>query len=63
MEKGLFDAVLIPMKVPAGDSFVYVLIKDKSLIKDADPLPPVMSVQGAKAVSICETWDPLSTSG
>jgi len=51
MEKGVFDAVLIPMKVPAGDSFVYVLIKDKSLLKDTFPIPPVMSVQGAKAVS------------
>ena len=51
MEQGVFDAVLIPMKVPAGDSFVYVLIKDTSLLNDACLLPPVMSVQGAKAVS------------
>ena len=51
MDKGVFDAVIIPMRVPAGDSFVYVLIKDKSLLKDATPLPSVMSVQGAKAVS------------
>lgn len=51
MDKKIFDAVLIPMKTPAGDSFVYVLIKDKNLLKDAFPLPPVMSVQGAKAVS------------
>ena len=51
MDKGVFDAVLVPMGVPAGDSFVYVLIKDKSLLKDAVPLSPVMSVQGAKAVS------------
>jgi formate dehydrogenase subunit beta len=50
MDKGVFDAVLIPMKVPAGDSYVYVLIKEKALVKDADPLPPVMSVQGGKAV-------------
>jgi len=51
MDKGLFDAVLIPMSVPAGDSFAYVLVKDKSILKDAFPLPPVMPVQGAKAVS------------
>ena len=50
-DKGVFDAVIIPMKVPAGDSFVYVLVKDKSLIKDGFPLPPTMFVQGAKAVS------------
>ena len=51
LDKGIFDAVIIPMKVPAGDSFAYVLVKDKSLLKDAFPLPPVMFVQGAKAVS------------
>jgi len=51
IDKGIFDAVIVPMKVPAGDSFVYVLVKDKSLIKDGVPLPPTMFVQGAKAVS------------
>ena len=51
MDKGIFDAVIIPMKVPAGDSFAYVLVKDKSILKDGEPIPPVMFVQGAKAVS------------
>jgi formate dehydrogenase subunit beta len=51
MDKGVFDAVIISMMVPAGDSFAYVLVKDKSLLKDAFPLSPVMSVQGAKAIS------------
>ena len=51
MDKGVFDAVLVPMMVPAGDSFAYVLIKDKSLLKDVFPLPPIMSVQGGHAVS------------
>jgi formate dehydrogenase subunit beta len=49
--KEIFDAIIIPMETPAKDSFVYVLIKDKNLIKDTSPLPPVMFVQGAKAVS------------
>ena len=51
MDHGVFDAVLIPMRVPAGDSYSYVLIKDTTLLNDASPLPPTMSVQGAKAVS------------
>jgi len=51
LDKGIFDAVILPMRVPAGDSFTYVLFKDKSLLKDAFILPPVMFVQGAKAVS------------
>ena len=51
MDKGVFDAVLIPMMVPAGDSYAYVLIKDKSILNDTSFLPPVMPVQGANAVS------------
>jgi len=51
IDKDVFDAVIIPMRVPAGDSFAYILIKDKSLLKDAYPLPPTMFAQGAKAVS------------
>ena len=49
--QGCFDAVLIPARVPAGDSFAYFLIRDESLLKDASPLPPIMPVQGAKAIS------------
>ena len=30
MDKKIFDAILIPIKVPAGDSFVYVLLNEKS---------------------------------
>ena len=51
LDKGVFDAILVPMKVPAGDSYAYVLIGDTSILEDAVPLPPVMSIQGAKAVS------------
>ena len=51
MDKGVFDAVIIPMKVPAEDAFAYVLVKDKNLLKDSNPIPPTMFVQGAKAVS------------
>jgi len=49
--KGCFDAVLIPAKVPGSDAFNYLLIQDESLLENAYPLPPVMSVQGAKAIS------------
>jgi formate dehydrogenase subunit beta len=51
ISKGCFDAVLIPAKVPGGDSFAYSLIREESLLDNAYPLPPVMSVQGAKAIS------------
>ena len=51
LDKKLFGAVLIPVKVPAGDSFAWILAQDKSILKNANPLPPIMSVQGAKALS------------
>ncbi len=50
VEKGVFDAILIPMRVPAGDSYAWVLIKDKKLLDDANPIAPVMPVQGSKAL-------------
>ena len=51
VSKGCFDAVLIPAKAPGNDSFTYLLIRDESFLENAYPLPPVMSVQGAKAIS------------
>ena len=51
LEKKIFDAVLIPVKVPAGDSYTWILIEDVSLYKDAAPIAPIMPVQGANALS------------
>ncbi|MCK4358039.1 MAG: hypothetical protein KAW92_04730 [Candidatus Cloacimonetes bacterium] len=51
LEKKCFDAALIPVRVPAGDSYSWILIQDKSLLKDANPISPIMPVQGAKALS------------
>jgi formate dehydrogenase subunit beta len=51
ISQGCFDAVLIPVKAPGTDSFSYSLVRDESLLKNAYPLPPVMPVQGAKAIS------------
>ncbi|MBL7208532.1 MAG: hypothetical protein ISS52_00395 [Dehalococcoidia bacterium] len=49
--KGCFDAVLIPAKMPLSDSFAHVLIEDESLLKDAYPLCPVTTVQGARVIA------------
>lgn len=51
LEKGVFDAVLVPMIVPAGDGFAHVLVKDPVLLDHAWPMPPVIGVQGGKAAS------------
>jgi len=46
-----FNAVLIPHRVPAGDSFVYLLIQDQTVLANASPLAPIMPIQGANALS------------
>ena len=51
LEKKIFDAILIPVKVPAGDSYTWILIENVSLFKDAAPITPIMPVQGANALS------------
>lgn len=56
LDRGYFDAALLPMRVPAGDSFAWVLLsgwaaQDRSLLSAAAPFAPVMPVQGAKSLS------------
>lgn len=50
MESKGSDAVLIPVKVPAGNSYAWILTSDKAILEEASPVAPVMPVQGAKAL-------------
>jgi formate dehydrogenase subunit beta len=51
LKQGAFDVVLIPSRVPAGDSFAYFLITNEAVLEGASPLPPIMTVQGARVIS------------
>ena len=51
LKRAAFDAVLIPARVPAGDSFAYFLIRDEAFLREPSPLPPIMPVQGARVIS------------
>ena len=51
LKQGAFDAVLMPSRVPTGDSFAYLLIRDEAFLKGTSPLPPIMPVQGARVIS------------
>jgi formate dehydrogenase subunit beta len=51
LKQGAFDAVLIPSRVPAGDSFAYFLIRNEAVLEGASPLSPIMPVQGARLIS------------
>lgn len=46
-----FDYLLAPVQIPSGESFSYVLMQEQALLDDTCPLPPVIPVSGAKAVS------------
>jgi len=50
LDEKVWDAALVPARVPAGDSFAWLLVRDSSVLDEAQPLPPVMSVQGARAI-------------
>ncbi len=48
--KELADAVILPLKVPSGDSYAWILMNDISMLDDAVPIAATMPVQGAKAL-------------
>ncbi len=50
-EKECFDALLIPAEIPSKDSYADILMQDPSFLKDASPLPPIISVQGGRVIS------------
>jgi formate dehydrogenase subunit beta len=49
--RGACDAILVPMRVPTGDSYMHVLLNDTARLDQAAPVSPVLTVQGAKAVT------------
>jgi formate dehydrogenase subunit beta len=50
LDQKLIDGLLMPVMVPSGDSYAWILMKDSTLVDQANPLAPVMPVQGAKAL-------------
>jgi formate dehydrogenase subunit beta len=49
-EAGAADALLVPVRTPAEDSYAWILTKDPEVLKTANPVAPTMPVQGAKAL-------------
>jgi formate dehydrogenase subunit beta len=50
LKKGSVDAVLMPVRVPAGDSYAWILMSDPAIVEEANPVAPVMPTHGAKAL-------------
>ncbi len=51
MENKVVDALIVPMKSLTNNTFSPFLIKDINLIKDSEPVSPIMSINSAKAIS------------
>ncbi|MBU4486217.1 MAG: 4Fe-4S dicluster domain-containing protein [Candidatus Delongbacteria bacterium] len=50
MKSGVIDSALLPMEVPSGDSYAWMLIKDEAFLAKAEPFAPTMPVNAANAV-------------
>ena len=55
LEKGIFEAIMIPMELPSGDGIVQTLIRDPEKLKGACVLSPTMPVQSARVASYLTT--------
>jgi formate dehydrogenase subunit beta len=50
LERGVVDALLVPMTMPAG-SVAPMLVTDPAALEQADPLAPVLPINAARAVA------------
>ena len=50
LERNVFDAVLAPVRIPSGESFAYLLMRDKAVLEQCEPAPPIMPIQGARVL-------------
>jgi formate dehydrogenase (coenzyme F420) beta subunit len=57
LEAGLVDALLIPMRHPSG-AVSHALVRDPALLDSADPLAPVLPVNGATLVGKLSVKEP-----
>ena len=58
MESGIVDALLVPLRNPAGDAVTPALVKNPALLSEADPLAPVLPLNGARLASMLTQHSP-----
>ncbi len=51
LDRQLVSAVLVPQEIPSGKNVVQTLVQDSALLKTANPLAPVFSVNSARIVA------------
>src|SRR5512136_490710 len=52
LQSGAVDALLVPLRNPAGDAVTPALVKNPALLKEADPLAPVLPLNSARLASM-----------
>jgi formate dehydrogenase (coenzyme F420) beta subunit len=62
LESGLVDALLVPMRTPAG-TVTPALVSDPQLLEAADPLAPVLPVNGATLAGKLSVREPRGKVG
>src|SRR5512136_624599 len=58
LQSGMVDALLVPLRNPAGDAVTPALVKNPALLAQADPLAPVLPVNGARLASMLTQHSP-----
>ena len=58
IKSGVVDALLVPLRNPAGDAVTPALVKNPALLSEADPLAPVLPVNGARLASMLTQHSP-----
>lgn len=51
LHQGMADAIYVPMRTPQGDGVAPMLVRNADLLDNADPLAPVMLINGARAAA------------
>src|SRR5512136_2511520 len=58
LQSGQVDALFVPLRDPSGAALVPALVKDPALLDRADPLAPVLPINGARALSMLTQHTP-----
>jgi len=58
MESGAVEALLVPLRNPAGDAVTPALVKNPAMLKEADPLAPVLPLNGARLACMLTQHSP-----
>lgn len=58
LHSGMVDALYVPLRHPAGDAVTPALVKKPEMLDRADPLAPVLPINGARALSMLTQHTP-----